>query len=262
LQAGADVAICARNSEGLKAAESELREIANHEQRVFAICADVGNPGAVDEAVRSIRNKLPGLSGLVNAAGILGPKGSLDEIDVNEWISTIQVNLTGTMLVCRAVLPYFRSRGYGKIVNFSGGGATSPRPRFSAYAASKAAIVRFTENVARELEGTGIDVNAIAPGAVNTRMLEEVLAAGPGQVGDAAFADALRQRDSGGAPAERAAMLCVMLLSGESDGLTGRLISAVWDSWETLPMRKGDLAGSDIYTLRRIVPADRGLDWK
>jgi NAD(P)-dependent dehydrogenase (short-subunit alcohol dehydrogenase family) len=256
------VAICARNAETLEAAERDLLEIAHNGLRVLAVCADVGSPDEVHKAVDSIAAKIPNLSGVVNAAGVLGPKGNLDEIDVNEWISTVQVNLTGTMLICRAVLPHFRSRGYGKIVNFSGGGATSPRPRFSAYAASKAGIVRFTENLARELKETRIDVNAIAPGAVNTRMLKEVLAAGSGQVGEAAYAEALRQRDSGGASPARAAALCVMLLSDKSDGLTGRLISAVWDPWETLPMRKDDLAGSDVYTLRRIVPADRGLDWK
>ncbi len=261
VEAGADVAICARNLESLRTAEGELREAAQNGQSVLAISADVGNPDAVHELVSSAAAKLPNLTGVVNGAGILGPKGALDELEIDEWISTIQVNLIGTMLVCRAAIPYFRARNYGKIVNFSGGGATSPRPRFSAYAASKAAVVRLTENLALELKHTGIDVNAVAPGAVNTRMLDEVLAAGPAKVGEAAFAAALKQRDNGGTSAERAAELCVMLLSGKSDGITGRLISAVWDPWEKLPRRTSELAHSDVYTLRRIVPADRGLDW-
>jgi NAD(P)-dependent dehydrogenase (short-subunit alcohol dehydrogenase family) len=166
------------------------------------------------------------------------------------------------MLMCRAVLPHFRARCYGKIVNLSGGGATSPRPRFSAYAASKAAVVRLTENLAQELAGAGIFLNAIAPGAVNTRMLEEVLEAGPARVGEVAYKDALEQKESGGTPAQEGAALCVMLLAGESDGITGRLISAIWDPWESLPDLKNELMKSDIYTLRRIVPADRGLDWR
>jgi NAD(P)-dependent dehydrogenase (short-subunit alcohol dehydrogenase family) len=182
-------------------------------------------------------------------------------MDADQWIATVRVNLIGTMLVCRALLPHFRRMGYGKIVNFSGGGATSPRPQFSAYAASKAAVVRFTENLAEELDETGIYVNAVAPGAVNTRMLDEVLEAGPQKVGRTAYEDALKQRASGGSPIERAAQLCVMLLAGESDGVTGRLISAVWDPWESLPERKVALMGSDVYTLRRIVPADRGMNW-
>jgi len=181
------VAICGRSESSLAAAEAELRAGATGEQRVAAIAADVSDPNAVAQLLSDVISQIPNLSGLVNAAGILGPTGDLDEVDLDEWIATIKVNLIGTMLLCRAILPHFRTRGYGQIVNFSGGGATSPRPRFSAYAASKAAVVRLTENLAHELEGTRIFVNAIAPGAVNTRMLEEVLEAGPGKVGEAAY---------------------------------------------------------------------------
>jgi NAD(P)-dependent dehydrogenase (short-subunit alcohol dehydrogenase family) len=104
-------------------------------------------------------------------------------------------------------------------------------------------------------------VNAMAPGAVNTRMLEEVLEAGPEKVGESAYKDALKQKASGGISAEKAAALCVMLLADDSHGVNGRLISAVWDPWASLAERKEELARSDIYTLRRIVPADRGLNW-
>lgn len=261
IHAGADIIICARNEDALTKAKAELEAACADNQEIAAIPVDVSDAIEVSKLVNSAARQMPHLAGLVNAAGILGPKGTLDESDVHEWVATIQVNLIGTMLMCRSVLPHFRARAYGKIVNFSGGGATSPRPRFSAYAASKAAIVRLTENLAQELDGSGICVNAVAPGAVNTRMLEEILKAGPEKVGEAAYQRALDQQVRGGTPAERAAALCVMLLASDSDGITGRLISAVWDHWESLPERKEELTKSDIYTLRRIVPADRGLDW-
>jgi NAD(P)-dependent dehydrogenase (short-subunit alcohol dehydrogenase family) len=261
VRAGASVAICARSRTSVQEAQAELERIASPEQRILARSVDVSQAADVKEFFDSIENDLPAVTALVNAAGVLGPKGMLDHIDTAEWVSTIHVNLIGTMLMCRAVLPGFRARSYGKIINFSGGGATSPRPRFSAYAASKAAIVRFTENLAHELNGTGIFVNAIAPGAVNTRMLDEVLAAGPEKVGSSIFNEAQNQQRQGGTSPDRAAELCCMLLSHEGEGITGRLISAVWDNWESLPGHKHELNGTDIYTLRRIVPRDRGLDW-
>lgn len=261
VEAGADIAICARNRGELERAQAELQAEAGPDRRVLARPMDVSRPNEVSELIDWLEKEAFILTGLVNAAGILGPTGTLDEIDVNEWVSAIQVNLIGTMLVCRAVLPVFRGRRYGKIVNFSGGGATSPRPRFSAYAASKAAVVRLTENLAKEEESSRIFINAVAPGAVNTRMLEQVLDAGAEQVGQPAYENAAKQKRSGGASPERAAGLCVALVSQATDGITGRLISAVWDPWESLAGYKDELNASDIYTLRRITPEDRGRNW-
>jgi 3-oxoacyl-[acyl-carrier protein] reductase len=169
----------------------------------------------------------------------------------------VRVNLFGTVLMCRAVIPLLRRRGFGKIVNLSGGGATAPLPFLSAYAASKAAVVRLTETLAHELKDARIDVNALAPGALNTRLLDEVLAAGPEKIGAEFHRRALRQRDEGGAPLDKGAELCVFLASAESDGISGRLLSALWDDWRALPARREELERSDVYTLRRIVPADR-----
>ena len=121
--------------------------------------------------------------------------------------------------------------------------------------------MRFGETLAEEVRGSGIDVNAVAPGAMNTRLIDDILAAGPARVGRSEYEEALRQQREGGTPLERGASLCVFLGSAASDGITGRLISAVWDPWETLPERRGDLEGSDLYTLRRIVPSDRGKEW-
>ncbi|KPV47831.1 dehydrogenase, partial [Kouleothrix aurantiaca] len=185
----------------------------------------------------------------------------IEDIDWDARVEAMQINLFGTVLMTRAVIPHFRPRGYGKIINLSGGGATAPLPRFSAYAASKSAVVRLTETFAHELRDAHVDVNAIAPGALNTRLLDEVLAAGPEHVGDDFYARSLKQRDQGGAPLEKGAALATFLASAASDGITGRLLSAVWDDWATLPERREHLEATDIYTLRRIVPEDRGQQW-
>jgi NAD(P)-dependent dehydrogenase (short-subunit alcohol dehydrogenase family) len=96
---------------------------------------------------------------------VYGPKGAIEDVDWAEWVQALNVNLLGTILCCRSVLPHFRVQRRGKIVLLSGGGATKPMPFLSAYAASKAAVVRFGETLAGEVRGAGIDVNSVAPGA-------------------------------------------------------------------------------------------------
>jgi 3-oxoacyl-[acyl-carrier protein] reductase len=198
---------------------------------------------------------------LVNNAGVYGPMGPIDEVDWAEWIRAMDININGSVLPLRAVLPHFREHRYGKVVQLSGGGATSPLPRIPAYAASKAAIVRLMESIALDVKDDGIDINCIAPGALNTRLMDELIAAGPAKVGAAFYARMKKVAEEGGTPLETGAALAVYLGSAASDGITGRLISAVWDPWETLHDRRGDLDAGDIYTLRRIVPKDRGRAW-
>jgi 2-dehydro-3-deoxy-L-rhamnonate dehydrogenase (NAD+) len=197
---------------------------------------------------------LPELSVLVCNAGVLGAIGRMEEVAWDDWLSALQVNLLGAVLMCRAVVPHLRRRGNGKIVTVSGGGATQPQPGFSAYAASKAALVRFTETLAHELRDDHVDVNALAPGMLHTRLLDEVVAAGPERVGAEYHDHCVKQRAAGATPLEKGAALAVFLASARSDGITGRLLSAVWDDWATLPERREALARSDWFTLRRIKP--------
>jgi NAD(P)-dependent dehydrogenase (short-subunit alcohol dehydrogenase family) len=173
----------------------------------------------------------------------------------------LAINLQGSVLACREVLPDMKARRGGKIILLSGGGATKPMPNLSAYAASKAAVVRFAETLAEEVRSFGIQVNAVAPGALNTRLLKDVIDAGPEKLGESYYQKLLAQRESGGEPLARGASLCVFLASDESGTTTGKLISAIWDPWETLADRAEQLEKSDIYTLRRIVPEDRGQEW-
>lgn len=261
VHAGADVLLCARDHEALSAAREELAAIAGPAQRVIAETADVSVPADAHRIVTRCLVELQGCQVLVNNAGIYGPKGCTEEVSWTDWARTIEINLLGSVLMCRAVLPHFKRQGYGKIIQLSGGGATNPLPMLGAYAASKAAVVRFAETLAEEVRGSGIDVNAIAPGALNTRMLEEVLSAGPERVGEAFYERARRQREEGGVPLERGAELAVFLAAAASDGLTAKLVSAVWDNWGEWVRHLEELAGSDAYTLRRVAGRDRNLPW-
>jgi NAD(P)-dependent dehydrogenase (short-subunit alcohol dehydrogenase family) len=258
---GANVVICGRNPASLQEAFTSLSGTALPGRLVRMHGCDVSSEAQVNDLIRFARKELGEIEILVNNAGVQGPIGPTEDVSLEEWRHTFETNLYGTLFACRALIPHMRRQGYGKILNLSGGGAASPRPFFGAYATSKAAVVRLTENLAEELRGTHIDVNAVAPGALNTQMLEQTLAAGPDLVGEGQFAQAEKQKAGGGSSLERAASLCVYLASAAADGITGRLISAPWDPWPTLHEHTAELTATDIYTLRRIVPADRSKLW-
>ena len=261
VSAGARVMICARDEKALASAQTELLALATTPDQVLAKATDVSDYPAVDDLVQTALAAFGKLDILVANAGVHGPLGHVDTVDWQAWCDAIDINLKGSVSQCRAVLPHFKKQQYGKILLISGGGATKAMPNFSAYAASKAALVRFAETLAEEMKDYHIDVNAVAPGAMNTRLLEEVLTAGAAKVGQTYYDAVVKQKTQGGTPPARAAELCTFLASSESDGITGRLISAVWDPWKHLPEWRNELNSSDIYTLRRIVPKDRGKTW-
>lgn len=260
LDAGANVAICARSAAELHHTAAALTRSFSSE-RVKAFPLDVTDLPGTERVLKEILQAFGSLHILVNNAGIYGPIGSVWKTDAAAWDDAVRVNLQGSVHPIRAVIPHFLREGYGKIIQVSGGGATNPLPRITAYAASKAAIARFTESVAVDLKGTGVDINAISPGALNTQMMRELLQAGPEAVGKEFFLKMKKISEEGGTPPEVAARLVVFLASPESDGITGRLISALWDRWDQWPKHLAELNQSDAYTLRRITGKDRGFDW-
>ena len=191
---------------------------------------------------------------VICAAAIQGEIGPAMSVDPERWSATVRTNLDGTYFLIRALWAQLASESRrAKVICFSGGGATKARPNFSAYAASKTAVVRLVETLA--VECAGLDINAIAPGAINTRMTEQTaLSAGAGPEAEAAQ----RQLTAGGQPIEKVFELVKWLLSAESDGITGRLLSAQWDDWQSLGAHRTNLAASEIFQLRRILPAERG----
>jgi 3-oxoacyl-[acyl-carrier protein] reductase len=260
LAEGADVALCGRTAADLAAQQKRLAAVYG-ENRVWAKPADVSSKSDVDALFDEAHSRFGRLDILVNNAGVYGPMGTIDAIDWDEWVQAIAVNLTGAVYCARKAVSIFKPQRYGKIVMLSGGGATSPLPGISAYAASKAAIVRFAETLALETREWNIDVNAIAPGALMTRLTDQLIVAGPWRVGATLHERMVKLKQEGGTPLALGATLCGYLASAESDGLTGRLIAAPWDPWPFSEDHRREIAESDIYTLRRIVPKDRGRSW-
>ena len=258
---GASIAICARNESKLFDVKKTLEKNISSHQKIFASTCDVSNFEEVNKFIDRVYNELGSIDILVNNAGVYGPKGKIENINWSEWVKAIEINLFGSILMTRAILPFYKKKQRGKIIQLSGGGATNPLPNISAYAASKAAIVRYVETLAEEVREFNIDVNAVAPGALNTQMLDEIIQAGPEKVGSSFYKKSLKQKETGGAPLTIGADLIVFLGSDASNGITGKLISAMWDNWEEWPKHLDELNKSDVYSLRRITGRERDMDW-
>jgi len=239
-------------AEGAKVISADIAKTnRKKEPGFFYFHTDIRNPASVKNLMKKTLALFGTIDILINTAAVQKPIGTLADISEKDWVNCIMTNLIGTMLCCKYVLPSMISNKKGKIVNFSGGGATFPRPNYSAYASSKAAIVRFTETLSEEVSGFGIDVNSIAPGAVYTNMLKEIIHAGK-IYGGKDYAGALEIKLKGGDSPVHAANLCVYLASDYSDGVTGKLISAVWDNWKGFDKNTSEIKNSSLYTLRRV----------
>jgi NAD(P)-dependent dehydrogenase (short-subunit alcohol dehydrogenase family) len=258
LKEGANVVFCARQEADVKRTVEELKPSLGAGQTLTGLPADVSCEADWDRLFEAA-DAMGDLHAVVSNAGIYGPIGPIEEVDFAAWKQTFDVNVFGIVMAARRALPGMKKRGYGKLIQISGAGA-APIPNCSAYTITKMAVTRLTEAMAEELRPFGIDSNAIAPGPLNTRLIRDVLDAGPERAGAGFYAKNLQWSQGGGVSPELGANVAVYLASAESDGITGKLIAAQWDPWPEFQAHKEELAG-DIYTFRRIVPKDRGQNW-
>lgn len=233
--------------------------LARSPQEGFSFQCDVSDWSTVENCAGKIAAEWQSLDALICCAGIQEPIGPAMEIDPAAWRKNIAVNLDGTFFPIRALYPLLKkSPTRAKIICFSGGGSTSPRPNFAAYGVAKTGVVRLVETLAAEWQGQPPDINAIAPGAIFTNMTEEVLARGAKMAGQKEFEAAAQLARDNDAKLEKVLGLVEFLLSEESAGLSGKLISAPWDPWQDFAGRRDELMQSELYTLRRRVPDERG----
>lgn len=243
-QAGYPVGLLARSQPELDLAKLEIEHGGG---RALPLQADVRDYQQVARAVECLERAFGSVDVLIAAAAVQGPIGPLWENDPRAWAQTIEINLVGVMHACHAVLPQMVARRSGKIVLLSGGGSAYARPNFSAYAASKTAVVRFAEVLAEEARDHNVQVNCMAPGGSYSTMTDEILQAGP-RAGNKEIEDAERVRLTGGTPPEKQIQLALFLASERSNHVSGKLIH-VNDDWKRL---QNENMHPEIFTLRRL----------
>ena len=246
---GAKVSLVARTVSEL---EETAQLIEEYGSQSIVIPTDVTEPGSVTAMVQETISRYGRVDILVNNAGVSGPIGPLQDNRIDDWIKTIQVNVIGPYLCCKSVVPLMTNQGGGKIINLAGAGANNAWANLSAYCTSKAGVVRMTEVLALELENKNIQVNALGPGSIHTRMWEELRNGAEAanateiqEIGD-------RVLSGGGASMEKPAELAVFLASDDSGELSGRLISAVADDYNDIASKIPEIMQSEALTLRRL----------
>jgi NAD(P)-dependent dehydrogenase (short-subunit alcohol dehydrogenase family) len=226
LSNGFEVTIVARNHHQLE----ETTKALSRKGEVHGHVADLSVYEEVKEAVDFHLEKYGSMEAVVNTVALQAPIGPVWENDPFAWNKTILINLVGSFYLCHAALRLMRKAKYGTIILFSGGGAANARPFFSAYATSKTGVLRLVETIQEEIQEQntanpecGIRIYAVAPGGVRTQMTEEILA-NKERAGFTAYSEALKTKESGGVPPEKAAELCLFLTQKRPKCLAGRLI--------------------------------------
>ena len=245
--------------------KSELKKTAESIKKKYSvnvrICqTDIGNENEVAYMVQQTIKEFGKIDILVNNAAIIGPMGEISQINEGEFFNTLKINIGGTVFCSKAVIPYMKLQKRGSIINLSGGGGLYPLPYYDAYSASKAAIVRLTENFSIELEKYNINVTAISPGAVNTKMFDEQLKADKNSIGEKNWQDLQNRLSTGGDPLNKASELALFIAIQNRKEFNGRVISAIWDDWENISDQKEKILDTDIFRMRRIVPKDRNKE--
>lgn len=260
-QHGARVILSSRKKEELDDAAKKIIQLdSSHKENILTFQSDVSLKKDCNDLASFAIDQFGKITTLINNAGIYGPKGRFDELNEDDFHQVMNINFYGSMYMIKACMKYFLENNKGSVIQLSGGGATKALKNISGYSASKTAIVRLIENLAIDYFDTNIRFNSVAPGAINTSMLDEIIDAGPDKVGQEYYTKSLNQLKNGGADPRIAASLCLYLASESSAGINGRVISAIWDKWDNFPENLSLFEEDEnLFRLSRILPSKSSI---
>ncbi len=232
--------------------EKELAETADAIEgaggKALAIPTDVTDWPAVRAMATRTRDAFGPIDVLVNNAGTFSEIGPVWEAKPDAWFRDTRVNLYGSFLCCRAIVPGMVERGQGYVINLvSSGGVSDPHAYSTSYACSKTALTRLTEGLAKECEARGVKAFALAPPGIETAMTEFIARSEGGRKWRPGFAEAFERGFPHGP--ELIARWCLLLVSGRADRLTGRYFLAT-DDFERIVAGTDRVLAEDLLTLR------------
>jgi NAD(P)-dependent dehydrogenase (short-subunit alcohol dehydrogenase family) len=260
-KSGKNVIYCGRNEEAVNITLEYLKNFSDTEQLILGFSNDVSERKNTIEMLKKIDDLQVVIDVLICNAGVIGPIDKFLDNEIDDWEDAFNVNLYGTLNLVMGFLPSMIARKKGRVIHVSGGGATAPLFGMSSYSASKAAAVRFIETLSIEYGDSGVTFNSVAPGMLKTKLLSQMLEAGPNRIGSNLFTKSLVKAEAPNDTTQQAINLIDFLSSELSLGINGKLISAEWDNWAEWPSHMEEIKNSDVYTLRRISGRDRGHFW-
>lgn len=245
---GVKVVVCSRTKLDL---DKALKLLNTKEEVAFGMICDVSSMSDCKGLITFAQKKLGMIDILINNAGVYGPIGSFEKINIEDFKKTIEINLIGMVYCSYLVIPIMKNNGSGKIINVCGAGVGGGTlPKFTAYFTSKFAVAGFTEVLSDELREENIQVNAISPGPVNTYLNKYLIEQGPRKSGEEMYKNAIRQQKEGGVSPELTSKLVAYLVSSDANHITGRLLSARWNPSERLKVVKD--FNNSLFKLRKI----------
>ena len=241
---GAALGIAARRGEEL---QETVRLIGAGGGGVSAFALDVSDEAAVQNLFDTVQRDMGPVDLLVNNAAVVAPLGPIWEVSASEWWRLLEINLLGTFICARAVLPGMTQRGSGRIVNVASGAGIQSPPYLSAYVTSKAAVIRLSEELADECAPFGVTVFAIDPGWMSTAMTDYLANSEQGKRWTPSAPSIFNTEAH--VPPSRAADLVCHLAAGAGDALTGRFLT-VWDDLNDLVARADEITRDDLHRVR------------